>query len=445
MRQLTFFLLLSTTVTLWAQPKQNSPYSRFGIGDPVNQAFADQIGAGGQTAAYHDPLQLNLSNPASYAFLRTTALQTGLQVKYSHFTTNPDTSTLNRWTGNLGYIALGFTLRSPINEVLDKAKSPWKFGMGFSLTPYSLIGYNVQTHSSTSDLPGVTNTYQGNGGTYRTTWSSAARYKNTAVGLNLGWMFGKATYENTTDFDGDTLVAFINNRRNSLTINGFVWTLGIQHDIVLKYFQNDAETPQKWITIGGTIESNHSLHVTSDNLFIRTRNTSPDGTYTSPDTLINDKGVRQTLTLPASFTFGIQYVDAAKMRVGVQFGRQQWANYVNQARPETLRNTMSVSGGLEYTPDMGSYNNYAKRIRYRIGGYYRQDPRTVNGSNVDDTGLSLGFGFPIVMPRQQTAFMNVAFELGKIGAGTPIAETYGKVTVGFTLNDNTWFYKRRFE
>jgi hypothetical protein len=228
-------------------------------------------------------------------------------------------------------------------------------------------------------------------------------------------------------------------------INGFVWNLGVQHDFVLSYFQNDTDLPAKWITVGATIESNHHLNVTSDNLYIRSRNTAADGTYSNPDTLLNNPGVRQSLTIPGSFTIGIQYVNAAKMRVGVQFGHQQWSQYLNEARPETMRNTISLSGGVEYTPDMGSYNNYGKKVRYRLGAYYRQDPRIVNGSKIDDTGISFGFGFPITLPRQQSSFVNAAFELGRLGAGTPVSETYGRITLGFTLNDNTWFYKRRFE
>lgn len=86
-----------------------------------------------------------------------------------------------------------------------------------------------------------------------------------------------------------------------------------------------------------------------------------------------------------------------------------------------------------------------KRVRYRAGAYYRQDPREINGKNLDDIGVTLGFGFPLILPRQQTSFVNAAFEIGKIGTDSPIEETYYKLTVGFTLNDNTWFYKRRFE
>jgi hypothetical protein len=87
---------------------------------------------------------------------------------------------------------------------------------------------------------------------------------------------------------------------------------------------------------------------------------------------------------------------------------------------------------VEYIPDYISYNRFVKKVRYRLGGYFRQDPRTVDGKNFTDTGLTFGFGFPLVLPRQQTSFVNASFELGKIGAGSPIQETYARMTVGFT-------------
>ncbi|MFN7831002.1 MAG: hypothetical protein ACK5Q2_03355, partial [Bacteroidota bacterium] len=147
----------------------------------------------------------------------------------------------------------------------------------------------------------------------------------------------------------------------------------------------------------------------------------------------------------ARFSAALMYVNANKLKVGAQFGFDAWSGYVNEARPENFRNTVSASAGLEYIPDFISYNNYLKRARYRIGGYFRQDPRPVNGQYFNDIGVTLGLGLPLVLPRQQTSFINLAFEAGQIGAGSPIEELYFRVTAGFTLNDNTWFFKRRFE
>ncbi|MBK8922093.1 MAG: hypothetical protein IPM81_11395 [Saprospirales bacterium] len=437
-------LLVLLAGSLLAQPKQNSPYSRYGLGDPVHQFFAAQTGFGGQALAFHDPFHLNLVNPASYAFLRATTFEAGLYAKNSGY--ESATSSRNNWSGNLAYLALGFPLRSPINEVLDKTQSPWQFGMGIALTPNSLVGYNVSTRDTLVDIGDVQNTFEGNGGTYRFTWSNAVKYRNTAIGFNLGWVFGKNTYENTTFFI-DSLPTFANTSRDDIRINGLLWNLGVQHDFVLKYAENDRDLPVRWVTVGGTAEGEHAIRSTADRIFLRSRGRLSNGQYESADTLLFDDGVRRTITLPATFGLGIQYVVANKLRVGVQYVYEGWSVFRNEARTNDaeFRNTSSFSAGIEYIPDYASYNNYAKRIRLRAGGYIRQDPRIVEGKALDDIGFTVGLGFPIVLPRQQTSFINTALELGKLGADSPVQETYFRLTVGFTLNDNSWFYKRRFE
>lgn len=442
MRFLFISLLLLTNLALFAQPKQNSPYSKYGIGDRASQYFANQAGWGGQTAAFHDPFHLNIVNPASYAFLRSAVFETALYAKHSRLTT--DDSKADYWSGNLPYIALGFTLKSPINEVLDKVRSPWNYGMAFALTQYSLVGYNILSDEVLPELGAVENTFQGTGGTYRFNWGGGVKYKQTAFGLNLGWVFGKSSYAATTVF-ADSFPTFQTNQREDLRINGLVWNVGVQHDFVLETAENDKNIPTRWITVGITGESNHKLDTEHDVLFIRSRGIAGNGYYIDADTLESALKVQQKLTLPATFGIGVQYAIANKLKFGAQYEYGGWSAYKNEARPETMRNTSSVSGGVEYIPDFVSYNNYAKRIRYRAGAYYRQDPRVVDGKGLDDIGLSLGFGFPIILPRQQTSFVNLAIEYGKLGKNTDIEERYFRFTAGFTLNDNTWFYKRRFE
>lgn len=439
------FLFFCSTFLI-AQPKQNSAYSRFGIGDLLPQYFANQAGWAGQTAAFHDAHHLNLSNPASFAHLKTTTLETGMYAKYSRYTSTD--AKLDLWSGNLAYLALGFTLNSPINEVLDKVKSPWRYGMGISLTPYSLVGYKTVSTDSTSDLGIINNTFQGSGGTYRLAWTGSAKYNNTSFGLNLGWAFGKTRYESINDFDAANTYSFLNNSRKDISIKGLVYNIGVQHDIILQYFETEKSTPMRWLTLGFTAHGNTKMNIINEDLFVRSRNTSAGGTFASPDTIINFTGenaLKQKLTMPAAFSLGIQYVNTIKFKAGLQFDLDLWKNYKNEARPETMRSTVAVSGGVEITPNALSYNRYLKRVHYRAGAFFRQDPRYIYGKTLDNVGVTFGLGFPITLPRQQTSFVNASFELGSIGTGTTIEEKYAKITLGFTLNDNTWFFKRRFE
>lgn len=446
MRFLSLILLLFTSFSVWAQPKFNSPYSRYGIGDIVSPYFANQAGWGGQTAAFHDPFHLNLANPASFGYLRSTALETGIYTKFSQY--KSATASQNEWSGNLSHLALGFTLKSPINEVLDKVKSPWNYAMGIALTPYSRVGYNIETRDTLPDIEDVQNRFQGSGGLYRIAWTGAAKHKNTAFGLNLGWLFGKTVYENTTlfyDTAGTKLPTFQDNLRQDIAANGFVWNLGVQHDFVLQRAENDKDVPTRWVTVGLAGEGKHNLRAIEDKYQIRSRGQAANGNYIDADTLTALADRSRTLTLPATFTLGVQYVKANKLKLGAQLGLESWGGYENEARPETLRNTFSFSGGVEYIPDYISYNRFLKRVRYRAGAYFRQDPRSVGGKDLNDIGLTLGLGLPVILPRQQTSFVNLAFEIGKLGADSPLEEAYFRFTAGFTLNDNTWFFKRRFE
>ena len=46
---------------------------------------------------------------------------------------------------------------------------------------------------------------------------------------------------------------------------------------------------------------------------------------------------------------------------------------------------------------------------------YEQDPRVINGQTFDAIGLQIGFGFPVLLPRQQISFMDLALEAGRRG------------------------------
>ena len=75
------FLTLSAcfvVTLLMAQPKNNSPYSRFGVGDILNQNFANLRATPGFTNAYNNAYHLNLQNPASLGFMQMAAFDFGV-------------------------------------------------------------------------------------------------------------------------------------------------------------------------------------------------------------------------------------------------------------------------------------------------------------------------------------------------------------------------------
>lgn len=429
--------LLAQSENSTINPKNNSPLSRFGLGDALDQYLAGAAGMGGLSAAYNDPFHLNLLNPASLPYLQTTAFEVGLYTKYAHLTSEENTDDI--WSGNLNYIALGFPLLNPINEALDRKRSPWDLGMSLSLAPYTLVGYDIETQQVDPDYGTATNFLKGTGGTYKLGWGGAAKYKGFSVGVNASYLFGKLTNSRRVGFDS-LAYAYSTEFLDEIGVSGFVWQIGAQYSYDFKSLnkKGEKEANGRRLTIGLYGNPTNSFNTKSNRFYSRYLSESVK------DTIVYTDDVKGSGSLPPSFTFGVGYEVANKWRIGSEYSHESWSKYENEAKPEKLSNAWRASIGGEYIPNISSYNNYFDRIRYRAGLFYSTDPRSVAGDQVNKYGLTFGFGFPLIMPRQQTSFINTGFEIGKFGVADVIQETYYKLTLGFTLNDNSWFFKRKF-
>lgn len=421
----------------WAQPKDNSPYSRLGLGDLVPQTMVSQIGTGGWGAAYNDPYHINLLNPASFAFLNSTSYDVGLYAKYARLKGGDEATDV--WSGNLRYLALAFPMQNPINESLAQKVKPVKWGMGIALTPFTNVGYDIQT---TEVLPGVdttTNLFRGTGGSYKVTWSNGWKYKNLAAGVNLAYLFGKINYERQVIFD-DLGVAYQTLFDDAISLSGVTWDAGLQYAILFKKINDEGKkVPSgKRLVIGATAHAPNRFQTNSSRLYRGYNFQYPDG-----DTVVNESNVIQHGTLPLEWSAGFMFESSNKWRLGAEYRYSQWSRYENEAKPETLNDSWRLSGGVEYIPDANSYNKFGRRMRYQLGAFYGTDPRNFR-TELNNYGLTLGAGFPILLPRQQISFVHAALETGFFGAPGELRETYSRLSLSFTLNDNSWFFKRKF-
>jgi len=420
-------------------PKDNSPYSRLGLGDLVNQNFSGSLGMGGLGASFNDYYQTNVINPASYASLLSTSFEVGMFAQYSNLTNGTDE--FDVWSGNINYLSIAFPMRNPLNELLDRKRRDVHWGMNLALLPYSTVGYNVQARSNIPEEDiDVVNTFSGRGGTYEVQWGNAVNYKDISVGLNLGYFFGKIINErNVQLIDSDA--TYTDNFLDEISLGGVIWDAGVQYKLKFKVKNDKGELVdgKKSITFGLYGNSNHTVNTNTSQFYTR-RSTLISSIR---DTIVNISDVDGEATLPSTFGIGVMYENINKMRIGFDYSSSQWSNYTNDAKPETLANSFRMAAGLEYIPNDNSYNSYFKRVRYRVGAFYENDPRIIN-EQLTNYGITIGLGFPVILPRQQQSFVNVAFELGQFGSDQFLKETYAQMTVGFTLNDNSWFFKRKF-
>lgn len=424
-----------------AQPLTNSPYSRLGLGDLNSPYFTAIENMGGLGAAYHDYYQTNLVNPASLGFLRATSFEVGVFAEQTSLEDNNLGVTNQVRQGDLQYLSLAFPMRSPLEEVLERKEPKGFWNMGLAVLPYSTVGYEIQANLEDPEVGELSYLFRGEGGTYRVLWTNAYRYKNLSVGLSLGYHFGKIERRQEI-VPVDIPFSYQNSIENNFNMNAFLWNLGVQYKY---FFDRDAEVDNAALrrspslTIGAYGHSARDFSTRSDDLFLKVNLSSQ-----RIDTISSADGARGMGRLPAEYGFGLMYQDMDRLKIGVDFAIAGWGDYTNEAQVEDdLENTWRLGAGMEWTPDASSYNSFLKRVRYRLGFFMGQDPRSVGGEQLENRGVSVGVGLPIVL-RQDVSFINIGFQYGQRGNPDFLQGNYGRITLGFTMNDNTWFYKRKF-
>ena len=438
-------VLALSSVSAWAliqnsniSPKLNSPLSRFGLGDFIPQYFAATGAMGGLGTALQDPYQINVINPASLASLQATAFAGGLYARNSTYTTPSGED--QAWSGNLQYLALAFPLRNPINRALDRQSDSWNAGMSIALVPQTQVGYNISLVDTES--PGIevsTNTLKGSGGTSKLKWGTGFRYRQLSVGADVGFLFGNLINSRLVDFD--SLNGSLNTEfQDEISVRGTTWNFGVQYAFEFKELNREGEmVPNgKKIMVGATFgnEANFNLEGTQfTRRFLST---------VVSDTILFAENQAGEGVLPTNYSLGVHFQDVNRLSFGIEYGAAAWSNYRNTLKEEQLRDNYYVAIGGEYIPNFNSYNNYWEKVRYRLGFRYGTDPRTLDGQQVDGYSVTFGFGLPVILPRQQVSFVNTAFEFGRAGVDGVLEENFVRLTFGFTLNDNSWFFKRKF-
>ncbi len=421
------------------RPKQNSPLSRFGLGDPIDQVHAAAAGMGALQTTYQDAYHLNLLNPASLASLQATSFEIGLYARNADLSDGSGSATT--WQGNLNYLALGFPLRNPINLSLERQLNSWNGGMAFSLAPTTLVGYDLELTENNAVTGPTSNRLKGNGGAYRFTWSTALRYRGLSGGVNVNYNFGKISNSRILVFDSIP-TALATEFLEEFSIRGFNFGYGIQYALNFTELDEDGlkQPNGKRIILGANGALGNEVTSEASLLF---RKFSPNSQVSVRDTVRFEEGVLGNVKLPASYAFGVAYEEIDRLYVGVEYGRSAYGNYRNDAQPESLSDAARFAAGVQYIPNAGSFNRYWQRVRYRAGARLEDDPRVINGVQARRNAVTLGVGLPIRLPRQQISFLDLAVEYGKFGVPDVLDETYVQFTLGFSLNDNSWFFKRK--
>ena len=437
-----FFMVAFTSVN--AQTNGNSPYSRYGLGDLVDDNFQHLRGMGSIGSSYVDGYHINIVNPASYASLRATAFDIGISAKRSTLTSGNLES--KAWSGNLQYLSLAFPLGNPLNEILEQKKKAVNAGMSFTLMPNSTVGYNIASQEEIDGIGTVSRAFGGQGGSYKFLWGNAIKYKDFSLGVNLGYLFGNIEYSQAITFN-DLPNGYQDLFSSKYNLNGFLFGTGVMYNKVLnkKALEDKTENTAKVFSAGIRMKSATSFNTNLTETQFGIQNLSTGGQFIDTASISND--VAGSGNLPIELGFGASYYHGEKYMIGFDYSIANWSSYKNDA-DETLannplKNTNNVSIGGFYRPNYKSYNRYFKRVYYRYGAYYKSDPRSIADDQIKSYGITGGMGMPFIYQRK-VSHANIGFEFGKKGSGTAIEETFFTINLGFTFNDDEWFIKRKY-
>lgn len=426
------------------RPKLNSPLSRFGLGNPVDQFFAAQAGMGGLESTYQNAFHLNIQNPATLASLQSTSFEVGGYGRSAELSDR--TSSANTWQGNMRYLALGFPLRNPISLNLERQQNVWNAGMAFSVMPTTDVGYDLEIQENSAEFGRTSNTLKGTGGAYRFSWSTAFRYRTLSAGLNVNYNFGKITNSRIVTFD-DIPEALASELVQDFAISGSSLGYGLQYTYNFKSVNDKGENlPNgKRIIVGLNGNIGKDIDTDASQLF---RRFSPSNQLVVGDTLVSETKIAGTLALPSSYSVGLAFEDINRLFIGAEYGNRLYSQYRNDAQQDQLLDANRIAFGIQYIPNANSYNKFTQRIRYRAGIRLEQDGRSLAGDDgagvqARRNAITIGAGLPIRLPRQQVSFVDIALEFGKFGVPDILDEKYFQFTMGFSLNDNSWFFKRK--
>lgn len=438
---LIFFIYLS------AFAQENSPYSRYGVGDIVpNQNIANRA-MGGISAGYADYQSINFINPASLGYLTNTILDLGGEIDIR---TLKSTSNSKKYTATntlISYLQLGFPLMSRKLHKKDAEKNIF-WGASFGLRPLSRINYKIESNERLS-LPPLSDSlntlYEGTGGINQVNIGTGLRIKNFSIGLNTGYTFGTKDYSTKLEFINDTVTYYKSNTQTSSRFGGFFLNLGVQYSTKIKKNNKDVG----FLNIGAYTNLQQNLKARQDNIEETFGYDGNGGTYTI-DTITFSKDVEGRIKLPLTYGAGATYANRNWL-FGMDFEATNWNSYRYYGKTDAVQNNWTIRAGAQYYPakENTASRKYWSFVRYRLGFYYSPDYVKLT-SNRSSYAATAGASFPLTSFQRirygEYVLLNTAFEFGARGNKNTysVRENITRISIGISMNAR-WFQKRSYD
>lgn len=434
--KITCFILAALPLFCFAQ--ENSPYSRYGIGNLVPQGNIANRAMGGISAGVSDPTSVNTVNPATYSDLIYSTLDIGVEYDGLNLKSKEPLGNFKSNNGIISYMELGFPLLRG-NKKAQKNKISW--GMALGLKPISKINYKVS--SGAYSIDSSLTTFEGTGGVNEAFLGTGLRLKNFRIGFNTGYLFGEKSYDTRLYFNNsimnlDSNYYYRTHYGTQARFGGIFLDAGMQYAFKFK---------KSSLVLGayGTIQRKYSG---SKDDVLETFDYNAQSESPQPiDTASSVLGQKGKVQLPSTFGLGFTY-SGQHLLIGADYETTQWNNYTFFGQKDDLKNSWNAKIGLQYFPASEGATGYFNYVKYRAGFSFGQDYINVENSLPVYT-ITVGGAFPLKLKHSfydnQYSIMNVSFEYGNRGnSNNNITENTYKLSFGFSLSD-IWFLRQKYQ
>ena len=435
-------LALSSATALQAQ--DNSPYSRYGIGNLVPNTNINLRGMGGISAAYRDAGSINWNNPASYSgfFVLTeersqqmasgrVLLDVGLNFESKTLREPNQPIKFTSSNATFSHIQLGMPLRK-------------NWGLSFGLRPISRISYKVnRTEKLFDDITGAPldsaiTQFNGSGGTFLPSIGTGFSIGNLSVGANMGYLFGRKEFSTRRALLNDSISYLSSVHSNNASYGDLFFNAGAQYRITLK----DKKT---FLTLGLSGNLQQEINAEQD----VTRESISNTGIT--DTVFHQTGMNGVVTYPASYTGGFVFENlignTGSFLVGADLVQNKWNNYRFFGATDSVQDNWQLRVGTHFRPNARP-GSYWSNVTYRAGVFFGPDYIRL-ANQVPIFGLSFGMALPLAnfnrLSPYQFTNINVALEYEQRGNNdNQLKENMFRISLGLNFSD-LWFTKRKYD
>lgn len=422
-----------------------SPYSMYGLGELATPGNVAMRSMGGVGLGMYSYTMVNLLNPAAYGNMTRKSFIFDFGVDAGHYRNSQLKS------GN----SLVKTAYNSVNfhEIAFQMPLAKNVGFGFSLTPYSNVGYKMYRDEMSEDI-------LGNIGRARYQWDGEGDitevkagvgwrpFKRFSIGVAMLYYWGNITRNYTSQVSN--IITGSGSYSSTTGVDSYVVSnikaqAGIQFHII--------SNTKRMFSLGATYDLGGSL---------KPRVTQSVYVNNIPQTVVRDKSEKGPLRLPQQISAGVFYQDV-HVRWGLDYVYQDWgsenADYSEGIDDKGVAvkytDTHTLKFGLEFTPKAMDVRNYMNRIAYRVGARAGELYQTFGGSKIRQYAVTAGLGFPVRLFGGSS--IDVGFEYGMrrpemvvvdvdgVGANL-VKQDYFKLSLGLTLfGEDRWFQRYKFD